>query len=408
MRIDAASRADPDASRPSLPSLPSRDDPGHADDGRAELEHRLDRMAAVLYEAEVAIVSMTLDGLILTWNRGAQHMYGYADREAVGRPMAMLLPAELHEDLKGWLSEVRHGSRVRRETNALTNRGRGLDVALTMSPQRASTGVVDGVSLITRDMTQERWMAATLQSTLDSLETALVVAKESESQSRRFLADAAHQLRTPIAGIRSSAETLLRESDPETREQLLANILRETSRAARLMGSLLRMARLEQGEMPIPQPCDLVGLCRDEVDRVTDVAPQLQVAIRVEKPFTKLPEVDPHLVREILANVLDNARRHAARRIDLIVEEDEATVVVRVVDDGPGLAPELALRAFERFVSLDGHGGSGLGLAIARGLARAQDGDLAYEGRAFVLRLPLRPKAVDCSGGSPPSGVASI
>jgi signal transduction histidine kinase len=92
-----------------------------------------------------------------------------------------------------------------------------------------------------------------------------------------------------------------------------------------------------------------------------------------------------------LANLLDNARRHAAGRIELTVGTDQASQLeIRLADDGPGLPLEMAERAFERFVSLDGKGGTGLGLAIARELARAHGGELSYQGGAFVLRLPMR------------------
>ena len=106
------------------------------------------------------------------------------------------------------------------------------------------------------------------------------------------------------------------------------------------------------------------------------------------------------MVSEVLANVLDNARRHASRRIDLVVAAADHTVEIRVVDDGPGLPDPLVERAFERFVSLDGKGGSGLGLPIARGLARAHGGDLTYEG-GFVLRLPVE-APVECGGAARP------
>lgn len=378
-----------------------------ANGGRNDLEHRLYRMAAMVYEAEDAIISLTPGGTILSWNRGAQHIYGYAGNEAVGRSVSIIVPPEQNEEFEGWIVTVRQGERVRRDTRAQSRNGMSVEVALTMSPLRDAAGCVDGISLITRDMTRERWMAATLQSTLDSLETALAAAKESESQSRRFLADAAHQLRTPIAGIRASAETLLQESVPNRREELLANVLRETSRAARLMSGLLRMAGVDQGQIPTPVPCDLVALCGQELERVADLAPTLGVAVRVGRPLNGLPVLDPDLVREILANLLDNARRHAVSRIEVTVEEAGSGVVVSVVDDGPGLSPATEGRAFERFVSLDGHGGSGLGLAIAKGLARALDGDLVYEDGSFVLWLPAEGRIVPCGGASQPSTEAS-
>lgn len=95
-----------------------------------------------------------------------------------------------------------------------------------------------------------------------------------------------------------------------------------------------------------------------------------------------------------MANLLDNARRHAHSRIDVVITPGRDRIELRVADDGPGVPVELTERVFGRFVSLDGLGGSGLGLPIARDLARACGGDLTYEDGGFVLHLPLSEKNI--------------
>jgi signal transduction histidine kinase len=138
---------------------------------------------------------------------------------------------------------------------------------------------------------------------------------------------------------------------------------------------------------------DIVSLCEDEVERTKSLAPHLTiVAMTPERLFV---DVDVRAVREILGNLLENARRHAARRIEVSLEERDAVVFVRVIDDGAGLSAGNAAQAFEPFVSLDGKGGSGLGLAVSKALARAHGGELNYEDGAFVLRLG------DPSGAAP-------
>jgi signal transduction histidine kinase len=163
----------------------------------------------------------------------------------------------------------------------------------------------------------------------------------------------------------------------------------EMSRAGRLVTSLLTMARLDQGLALVPERCDLVALCSGEVERAAELAPHLEVSLTVARLGDDGREFDVSAVREIMANLLDNARRHARSRIQVAAGCADQMVEIRVVDDGPGLADHQVERAFERFASMDGKGGSGLGLPIARGLARAQGGDLGYEDRAFVLRLPV-------------------
>jgi len=94
--------------------------------------------------------------------------------------------------------------------------------------------------------------------------------------------------------------------------------------------------------------------------------------------------------KDALANLLDNARRHARSQVIIEVAASATAVEIAVSDDGPGLPEGTSERVFERFVSLDGEGGSGLGLPIARGLIEAQGGRLSYEARRFVIRLPNR------------------
>jgi signal transduction histidine kinase len=152
------------------------------------------------------------------------------------------------------------------------------------------------------------------------------------------------------------------------------------------------MARLDRGDRPERRSCDLAALCREETDRAAVLAPNLRVSFRVVNG-SRTVDVDPDAIREALANMLDNARRHAVSRIEVTLVRKPNDAEVSVADDGPGLTESSAERAFEPFVVLDGHGGSGLGLTIARGTARAHGGDVTYEEGHFMLRLPMEPRA---------------
>lgn len=216
---------------------------------------------------------------------------------------------------------------------------------------------------------------------------ALRAARESEARSRSFLAAAAHQLRTPIAALGTSIEALLLEGANPGQERLLANVAGETSRLGRLVASLLRTARLDQGEPLRRRPVDLLQLCEDELDRVRHLS-DLEWRLAVLPGTPRLVRLDPGATTESLGNLLDNARRHATKEVEVRLWRERNQVVLEVADDGPGLPSGAENRAFERFVTLDGQGGTGLGLGIARDLARRQGGDLVYAHKAFVLTLP--------------------
>lgn len=352
-------------------------------------EEELTRLASIVEYSDDAIVSTDADGTVLTWNRAAEQMYGYSEAEMVGRSMATVLPRERHEEARQLIERVRSGERVRNfETVRRHRNGSIIDVSVTVSPIFDASGTLR-ISSIARDITEQKRITAVLDRTLAALETALQEARDREARSRRFLSDAAHHLRNPVAGINGCVEAFLRGASADDQERLIGEIARETWRTSRLVDRLLRIARLEQGEPLIVERRDLTGVIRDEVERAGSLAPHLTISVVAPGPVWA--ELDARATREILGNLLENARRHAVRDVRVAVEEDEGFVAVCVADDGPGLPEGEEDQAFEPFMSLDGAGGFGLGLTVSRALARALGGDLAYEDGAFVLRLGRSP-----------------
>jgi signal transduction histidine kinase len=225
---------------------------------------------------------------------------------------------------------------------------------------------------------------------LATLRDALGEAHAADLRSRAFLSDAAHQLRTPAASLQASAETLIMSAPDDDREPLLLLVANEAQRMSRLTNALLQIARLDQGEATVTRPVDLVRVCTTEVDLVrhrlsAETAVTLDTDLDPEGPVN----IDADATREALANLLDNARRHARRLIAIEVRRRGDDLTITVTDDGPGITFDREERAFERFASLDGHGGTGLGLPIARAYIEVQGGTLTYEAGAFVIRLPV-------------------
>lgn len=282
--------------------------------------------------------------------------------------------------------------------------GLGLAVLLLTRASRVALRPIDAVVITARQITSgdlgERLrpdrtdtelgrMALAFDEMLDALESAVTEARASEEAERRFLAEAAHQLRTPIAGIQTSVEALLVADTPAERDALFALVAKESSRAGRRVAGLLRMASLDRSGGPPRRPCDVIALCREEVERAASLAPQLDVNLRVDEDSV-VCEIDPDTMGEAVANLLDNGLRHARSRILVTVSISGGWLELRVEDDGPGIPSGDADRIFDRFVSLDGQGGAGLGLPIARGVARSHVGEASYEDGAFVIRLPLQ------------------
>lgn len=258
----------------------------------------------------------------------------------------------------------------------------------------------------TRPDTELGRAAGAFDEMVDALEGAERTARVSEGRTRRFVADAAHELRTPIAGVQAAAEAVLQAGptgSPDERDRLHLLLVREARRAGRLVEDLLSLARIDAGLELHRVPTDLATLARSEAERIRLLAPDLTVTVAQPGLTTAglAAFVDPERVAQVLANLLDNARRHAGDggTVTVSVRPAGPWVELSVADTGPGVPATDRERIFDRLVRLDGarsahSGGAGLGLAIARGIARAHGGDLRCAdpgpggGALFVLVLP--------------------
>jgi two-component system OmpR family sensor kinase len=256
----------------------------------------------------------------------------------------------------------------------------------------------------TRTDTEIGQTAQAFDEMLDELEGAEARAHQAEERTRAFLADAAHELRTPIAGVQAAAETLLHHDDQldhEERQHLQALLIREAERAGALISGLLAAARLDAGIDLDLAPVSLRTLVHGEIDRVRLLHPEATVTMSGPEVIAR---ADAPKVSSILRNVIDNAMRAAGAqgKVHVVVREQDQFAIAEIWDSGPGVPSSERERIFERLVRLDhgranDTGGSGLGLAIARGYARAHGGDLTCEdprgiGAMFRLVLPLEPR----------------
>ncbi|WHZ18581.1 MAG: hypothetical protein OJF55_000730 [Rhodanobacteraceae bacterium] len=220
-------------------------------------------------------------------------------------------------------------------------------------------------------------------------------------QQQRFIADAAHQLRTPLAGLRLQAERALADPSPDTVREALVHVERLSAGTARAAGQLLALARAQAPDEALgaAAPLDLARLVRDEVaSRVPDAISR-GIDLGYRGPEHGVVVIgDAVLLRELLGNLVDNAARYGSRGNGMItvgVQADDAGgCVLSVQDNGPGVAPELIPRLGERFFRAvgNGHEGTGLGLAIVREIAERHGADLAFANHSdpHGLRVEIR------------------
>ena len=245
-------------------------------------------------------------------------------------------------------------------------------------------------SLSPIEMTQAPQEVHSLANAVNQLLTTL---RRSLSQEKRFLNDAAHQLRTPLAGLISQTELALQETDPQALQQRLQKVHTGAQRSAHLVHQLLSLARTEADVILLP--VDAAALAREVAREWTPRAVAASVDLGYEGEDSLIVPADKLLLREVLSNLIDNALRYAGHgtQVTLRARSQEGQCVLEVEDDGPGLTDAELERVFERFWRASAlPGGCGLGLAIVAEIAQRHGGVAsAHHARphGLIIRLEL-------------------
>jgi signal transduction histidine kinase len=217
---------------------------------------------------------------------------------------------------------------------------------------------------------------------------------------KEFIANASHELRTPIFSLGGFVELLEEEDpDPEARREFVRNMREQVDRLGKLATDLLELSKLDAGALELREtPVDLGHLSRQVADEFAPVATREGAVVEVIDPEGPIARGDPDRIGQILRILIDNALTHTPEgtSIKVITQINQGGTAVVVQDEGPGIEPWAASRVFDRFYTGDSVGGTGLGLAIARELASRMRGSLVLaesrRGTAFRLTLPAAAK----------------
>jgi PAS domain S-box-containing protein len=358
-------------------------------------------LAAIVDSSNDAIIGKTLQGVITTWNRGAEILYGYALQEVVGKSISLLVPPERRDEV----SEIIAGmlaanARIDHfETQRLCKDGRVIDVSLTVSPIRDSNGTIVGASSVARDITERNVMAAALKATENAV--AMNRAKD------EMVSLVSHELRTPLASLLGFTELLCSRNFPaKQRRQYLEVMLREGRRLTDLIDDVLQVQRLDAGHQSLNlAPADMEALIRRAVATAgEDTHTPIEVNAAASLPLVM---VDPDAILQVLGNFLSNARKYSPQGGTIVVTAREVgeMIVVDIRDHGLGLPADAVPKLFGTFYRVDSGDrllikGTGLGLAINRKIVEAHHGHVGADsdgpghGSRFHFTLP----AVHASG----------
>ena len=349
-----------------------------------------ERLSVIVRSARDAILSKSLDGTILSWNAGAERVYGYSEGEAVGQHIRLIVPEDRHDEIDHILSEVGKGNDVPPfETVRIAKDRRSLNMLVSVTPLHSDTGAVTGASVIAIDITERK-----------RAEQRASLAVE---QRDRFLAMLSHELRNPLMGLMSANELLRRSDiDDEDARKARDTISRQVSQMARLLEDTLDASRMRYDKVDLQRR--LIDL-RDVIDATMDAtrphAARRSVTVDVDVSCGPVQvNGDASRLQQVVVNLTQNAINHSRDRghvtVSLSVDDEHAIISVR--DDGAGIPAEALPQVFEPFFQASptgNNGGLGLGLSLAQAVAFGHNGRITAEsegigkGAVFKLYLPL-------------------
>jgi len=350
-------------------------------------------LAAVIESSTDAVISKSLQSIILTWNQAAERMFGYRADEAIGKSVTLLIPPGHDDEEQTIMERLKRGERVDHyETVRVRKDGTRIAVSIAVSPIKDSSGRIIGASKIARDISGQKRVEEALRIT--------------DRRKDEFLATLAHELRNPLAPIRQA--TLIAQSPAATEAQKRWShevINRQVRNMALLLDDLLDISRITRGTLALRfEPTDLAAIvdAAVETSRPSIDAKRHQFSVQLPQERIALT-ADPLRLAQVLANLLTNAAKYTDPdgRISLTAERVGQQIVLRVCDNGIGIPAESIGNLFEMFSQVKSskdrsEGGLGIGLALAKGLVELHGGTIQVRsagvehGSEFIVRLPLR------------------
>ncbi|HSB95639.1 MAG TPA: chemotaxis protein CheB [Spongiibacteraceae bacterium] len=367
----------------------------------AEQERRL---ATLLKDSNDAIIVHDLIGRILSWNRGARHLYGYSEEEAFKLTVADLIP----EGARGWYDNLINAARndsthiIAGDTKRLGKDGRLIDVQITVSVLQDDDGLI--IASTERDISERLAAERELSSRAARL-------ADEDRRKNEFLAMLAHELRNPLAPIRNAVEILkLCEVGEEARKPAIEAreiIDRQLRQLGHLVDDLLDVARITQGRVQLyPERLRLQPLIQQALE-----ANQSLLEARRHRVIVDMPEElvwlegDSTRLTQVVSNLIENAAKYTDDEgsINIRAEVQSGNLRLSIRDNGVGISPELLPQVFDLFTQGDStldraNGGLGIGLRLVQQLVALHNGTIVArsdglgKGSEFIISLPLGPQ----------------
>jgi PAS domain S-box-containing protein len=399
---------------------------------RKRAEAAMQRMVAIVESSDDAIIGKTLDGIITSWNSGAEKLFGYSAEEIVGKPILALIPPEYLKEEADIVERLKRGESINHfETVRVRKGGQRIDISLTVSPIRDSHGRIIGASKIARDITERKRSEEALQESNRRLQEALddlnaaqdrVIQQERLSALGAMASGIAHDFNNSLTAILGGSELLLQRPEYLDDKEKTRNYVEMMNTAAQDAGRVVN--RLREFYRPREKDEAFAAVNINEVVRqaiaLTEPkwkaeAEARSVSVTVHADLQEVPLIDGNAteLREALTNLIFNAvdAMPSGGTITIHTYRDDGQVVVQVADTGTGMTEEVRRRCLDPFFTTKGESGSGLGLSMVYGVLQRHQSTVDIEtelgrGTTFIIRLPVQSAKPKSEPSATPASVA--
>ena len=367
---------------------------------RKRVEEKIKNLADVVESSDDAIITKSLDGIITSWNKGAQHIYGYSAEEILEKHISILEPAILKEEVKQLIERIKQGEKIHHyETLRLRKDGSIINVSISLSPNFDMQGKLAAISSIARDIT-------TKKETEEKLIQEKQVSEVANRAKSEFLANMSHELRTPLNSIIGFSDLLHEQVYGELNKKQLrqvGNISRSGRHLLNLINDILDISKIEAGKLePDYKNFDLASKLDTIRNIILPIADYKNIKIYIDID-SKLGSIcaDENKFAQIMYNLVDNAVKFSYENSLVKIEARKKGDLVEIMikDTGIGIKAEDQNKLFKPFSQVDPFvskrsQGTGLGLSLVKQLVHLHGGYVWFrsnlgEGSIFAFVIPL-------------------
>ena len=356
-------------------------------------EQKQAMLAAIIDSSDDAIVSKDLNGIITSWNHGAEKIFGYSQKEVLGKHISIIIPEDRLDEETVIIQKIRSGERVSHfETIRKRKDGKPINISLTVSPVKDNTGKVIGASKVARDITEKAEMEKQRQLFTERLQ-------EINHYKDEFMAMASHELKTPLTVIKANLQILEYKMQGDAKVGFVNKTLNQVNKLTNLISDLLDVSKIQSGALELNRTnFDLSIFLKEIIEDIQQTCRDHKIILNTNNKHL-LARADKDRLEQVLINLLTNAIKYSPNAKQVMVDADikDKDIVVQIKDWGIGIPEDDIDKVFTRFFRVRGlastFSGSGIGLYISYEIIKKHGGKMWVEseidkGSTFYFSIP--------------------